>query len=70
MLREIRESVPGLNISKSAVNRSLVKLESRSLIPPSSHPLSAREVAKAMASTLKTLYGEWQGWGVSLEIKT
>lgn len=65
MVREISDSVPGLNISESAINSSLVRLVSRSLIPPSTHLLSAPEVAEAMESKLKTLPVEWPSWRVS-----
>ncbi|MCJ8740225.1 hypothetical protein PDJAM_G00056420 [Pangasius djambal] len=64
MMREISDSVPGLNISESAINSSLVELVSWSLIPPSSHPLSASEIAEAIESKLKTLHGEWPSWRV------
>ncbi|KAM9468580.1 amino acid transporter heavy chain SLC3A2 [Clarias gariepinus] len=64
MVREISESVPGFNISEPAINSSLVELVSRPLIPPSSHPLSASELAEAMESKLKTLQGEWPSWRV------
>lgn len=64
MVREISDSV-GLNVSESAINTSLVDLVSRSLIPPSSHPLSAPDIAEAMESNLKTLHGEWPSWTVS-----
>lgn len=63
MVREISDSVPEPNIS--AINSSLVTLVSRSLIPPSSHPLSTPEVAEAMESNLKILHGEWPSWRVS-----
>lgn len=65
MVRQISDSVPESNISESAINSSLVALVSRSLIPPSSHPLSIPEVAEAMESKLKTLHGEWPSWRVS-----
>lgn len=58
MVREISDS-------ESVVNSFQVELVSRSLIPPSSHPLSAPEIAEAMESKLKTLHGEWPSWRVS-----
>ncbi|XP_058270306.1 4F2 cell-surface antigen heavy chain [Hemibagrus wyckioides] len=64
MVREISDSVSGLNISESAVNSSMAELVSRSLIPPSSHPLSASEVAEAIEAMLKTLHGERPSWRV------
>lgn len=65
MVKEINDFVPKLNVSDSAINSSVVTLVSRSLIPPSTHPLSTPEVAEAMESRLKTLHGEWPSWSVS-----
>ncbi|XP_047676701.1 4F2 cell-surface antigen heavy chain [Tachysurus fulvidraco] len=64
MVREISDSVPGLNISESAINSSTFELVSKFLIPPSSHPLSASEIAEEMESMLKNLHGERPSWRV------
>lgn len=64
MVREMGDSNSALNMSRPAVNGSLVELVSRSLLPSSSYQLSAAELAETIKSRLKTLHGEWPSWTV------
>ncbi|XP_048017083.1 4F2 cell-surface antigen heavy chain [Megalobrama amblycephala] len=60
-------------VSNITVNGSLVELVTKSLIPPSHHPLSPAEVTEAMEASLQTPQGLWPSWtvggGVPLELQ-
>lgn len=64
LVKELSDSSPAFNMSKPTVNSSLVDLVLKSLLPQSSHPLSAAELTEVMETTLKTLQGEWPSWTV------
>lgn len=49
----------------TVINSSQVELVSKSLVPLSTSPLSASEIAEVMETNLKTLQGDWPSWRVS-----
>ncbi|XP_052472051.1 4F2 cell-surface antigen heavy chain-like [Carassius gibelio] len=64
MVRQTGNALPALNVSIMAVNGSLVELVTKSLIPPSHHPLSPSEVAEAMEASLQMPQENWPSWTV------
>ncbi|XP_059389436.1 4F2 cell-surface antigen heavy chain [Carassius carassius] len=64
MVRQTGNALPALNVSSIAVNGSLVELVTKSLIPPSHHPLSPSEVAEAMEASLQMPQEHWPSWTV------
>ena len=64
MVRETTDSFVMTNASGGGVNATLVELVTRSLLPPSAHPLSAVEVALAVEENLQTPRTQWPSWTV------
>ncbi|XP_016101698.1 4F2 cell-surface antigen heavy chain [Sinocyclocheilus grahami] len=64
MVWQTGNTLPALNVSSIAVNGSLVELVTKSVIPPSHHPLSPAEVAEAMEASLQMPQGNWPSWTV------
>ncbi|XP_066533064.1 4F2 cell-surface antigen heavy chain [Hoplias malabaricus] len=69
MVRQVDDFSLALNTSRSSVNSSLVDLFSESLLPSSSHLLSATELAEAVESKLKTLQNVWTSWTVDRPVE-
>ncbi|XP_001343266.1 amino acid transporter heavy chain SLC3A2 [Danio rerio] len=62
MVRQTGNTLPVLNVSSFA--GSLVELVTKSLIPPSHHPLSTAEVAEAIEVSLQMPQRDWPSWTV------
>jgi len=58
-------TLPALKESNITVNGSLVELDTKSVIPPSHHPLSPAEVAEAVEASLQMPQEHWPSWTVS-----
>lgn len=63
MVRQTGVTLSELAVS-DLVNGSLVKMVTKSLIPPSHHRLLAPEVAEAIESSLQMPQGDWPSWTV------
>lgn len=64
MVRQTGVTLPEVTMS-NLVNGSLVKMVTKSLIPPSHHLLSAPEVAEAIETNLQMPQEDWPSWTVS-----
>ncbi|XP_077065089.1 amino acid transporter heavy chain SLC3A2 [Siphateles boraxobius] len=64
MVRQTNNTLPALKVSNITVNGSLVELVTKSVIPPSHHPLSAAAVAEAMEASLQMPQEHWPSWTV------
>ncbi|XP_057207486.1 4F2 cell-surface antigen heavy chain isoform X2 [Triplophysa rosa] len=67
MVRQTGVTLPEVTMS-NLVNGSLVKMVTKSLIPPSHHPLSAPEVAEAIETNLQMPQEDWPSWTVGGEV--
>ncbi|XP_051966479.1 4F2 cell-surface antigen heavy chain-like [Xyrauchen texanus] len=68
MVWQTENTLPTLNTSNLVVNGSLVELVTKSLIPPSHHPLSVSEVAQSMEASLQIAQGDWLSWTVGGDV--
>lgn len=67
MVRQTGVTLPEPTMS-NLVNGSLVTMVTKSLIPPSHHPLSASEVAEAIEASLEMSQGDWPSWTMGGEV--
>ncbi|KAA0702350.1 hypothetical protein E1301_Tti015699 [Triplophysa tibetana] len=67
MVRQTGVTLPEVTMS-NLVNGSLVKMVSKSLIPPLHFLLSAREVAEAIETNLQMPQEDWPSWTVGGEV--